>query len=61
MTFTLLTYDPTLEEWLVLIIGVFVILLVAFLFTRYSKYGGGSNYGITGAFDDYMDYNDDFD
>ncbi|MDO5970221.1 hypothetical protein Q4Q35_10420 [Flavivirga aquimarina] len=55
-----LLYEPTLDEWLVLIGGVFVIFLVAFLVTKFTKYGGGSNYGMTGEFDDdYHDYDDD--
>ena len=49
----------TPEDWLVLGIGVFVVLLIAYLFTKYTKYGGGSNYGMTGGFDD--DYLDDLD
>lgn len=54
-------YNPTVEEWLVLAGGVFIIFLVAFLVTRFTKYGGGSNYGMTGDFDDdYHDF-DDFD
>ena len=60
MTFKFLLYDPSVDEWLVLIGGVFVVLLIAFLFTKYTKYGGGSNYGMTGEFDDdYQDYDDD--
>lgn len=51
MTSKFLLYDPTLDEWLVLIGGVFVIFLVAFLVARYTKYGGGSNYDMTGEFD----------
>lgn len=55
-------YDPTLEDWLVLIGGVFVVLLIAFLVTKLTKYGGGSNYGMTGEFDDdYHDYHDGLD
>ncbi|GAA3588851.1 hypothetical protein Q4Q39_14210 [Flavivirga amylovorans] len=60
MMLILLVYNPTLEEWLVLGGGVFFILLIAYLFTKYTKYGGGSNYGITGEFDDDFDHlNDD--
>lgn len=62
MMLILIAYDPTFEEWLILAAGVFVVLLVAFLFTKYTKYGGGSDYGITGEFDDdYIDYGDDID
>lgn len=53
-----LAYEPTLEEWLVLVGGIFVVLLITFLFTKYTKYGGGSNYGMTGDFDN---DHDDFD
>ncbi|MEP5341859.1 MAG: hypothetical protein ABJL44_06970 [Algibacter sp.] len=56
----LIAYEPTLEDWLVLGGGVFVVLLIAFLVTKYTKYGGGSNYGMTGEFDDdFNDYDDD--
>lgn len=58
----LLAYNPALEEWLVLGGGVFIVLLIAYLFTKFTKYGGGSNYGMTGEFDDdYDNYSDDFD
>lgn len=57
----ILMYNPTVEEWLVLAGGVFIIFLVAFLVTRYTKYGGGSNYGMTGEFDDEYNDFDDFD
>lgn len=57
-----LIYEPTIEEWLVLGGGVFVVLLIAFLFTKYTKYGGGSNYGMTGEFDDdHFDFDNDVD
>ena len=59
MKFFFYKYTPSLEEWLVLGGGVFVILLVAYLFTRYTKYGGGSNYGMTGEFDNDFDNLDD--
>ena len=48
----IIAYEPTFEDWLVLGGGVFVVLLIAFLVTKYTKYGGGSNYGMTGEFDD---------
>lgn len=47
-----LLYDPTVKDWLVLVGGVLLIFLIAFLVTKYTKYGGGSNYGMTGEFDD---------
>ena len=57
-----LVYDPTFEEWLILFGGVFMVFLVAFLVTRFTKYGGGNNYGMIGEFDDdFTDYHDDFD
>jgi hypothetical protein len=60
MIFNFLAYEPTLEEWLVLSGGIFVVFLIAFLVTKYTKYGGGSNYGITGRFnDDFTDFSDD--
>ena len=40
--------------------GVFVIFLIAFLVAKFTKYGGGSNYGMTGEFDDFNDDFDDF-
>ncbi len=55
-----LVYDPTFENWTVLIGGLCVVFLVAFLFTKYTKYGGGSNYGMTREFDDdLIDCDDD--
>ncbi|WP_171946651.1 hypothetical protein [Flaviramulus basaltis] len=36
--------------------------IISFLVTKYTKYGGGSHYGMTGEFDDnFIDYRDDFD
>ncbi|MCF7561717.1 hypothetical protein L3X39_13800 [Sabulilitoribacter multivorans] len=58
MKMLLFNYDPTFEEWITVGGGVFILLLVAFLVTKYTKYGGGSNYGMTGKFDDdFDDYN----
>ncbi|MDP5157729.1 MAG: hypothetical protein NWQ07_04020 [Flaviramulus sp.] len=54
-----LLYNPKLQEWLVLFGGIFVIFLIAFLVTKFTKYGGGSNYGMKGKFDD--DYHNNFD
>jgi len=51
-------YNPTIDEWLVLGGGVFIILLIAYLFTKYTKYGGGSNYGMTGELDNDLDHLD---
>ncbi|WP_298346520.1 hypothetical protein [uncultured Algibacter sp.] len=54
-----LKYDPTVEDWLVLAGGVLVIFLIAFLVTKYTKYGGGSNYGMTSEFnDDFHEFDD---
>ena len=41
-------YEPTLKEYLVIFGGVAVVLLVGYLVTKYTKYGGGSNYGVRG-------------
>lgn len=62
MLHCLLSYKPTEEEFNVVAAGVFVVLLIAYLVTKYTKYGGGSNYGMKGNFDDdYHDFDDDSD
>ncbi len=38
----------TTEDWIALFVGIFIIFLIAFLVTKYTKYGGGSNYGMGG-------------
>jgi len=54
----ILFYESTLEEYLVLFGGVFIVLLIGYLVTKYTKYGGGSNYGMDGD-DNFL--NDDWD
>lgn len=46
MLYLLQKPDITTEDWITLFAGVFAVLLISFLVTRFTKYGGGSDYGM---------------
>ncbi len=43
--------NVTSQDILIVIGGAVVVFIVAFLVIRFTKYGGGSNYGMTGDSD----------